>query len=356
MRLRIGISIDGDAIHAVAVRRRAVVWRGACIARSRDGLRDDISALLKPCPRAKHSRAVAVLGSGHARVKPLRGFEKVSRPELVDQAILANPERFFLREERGLVFSHAFKGDGGVWHVAAFSRATTLAAEGGCIDASVELVRCLARVTGPSMSLPEDLDVEFGRAYQAATEKGRSQFYSNSDSTNSRIRLRRRMRRRLLGGLIAAACIAVLIAPTISAERLRRAATAQLEEARIPLRPVAASMAALAKATSMLRRIDEFDRSRQSMLRYLSSLSDALPESTAVLSMRVDTATATTVIVTRSGPSVLGEFAAMPQLVAPRLIGAVSREQIGGVEYDRLAVRAQLVRARDTVATAGRER
>jgi hypothetical protein len=164
----------------------------------------------------------------------------------------------------------------------------------------------------------------------------------------ARTRRQARTRARLriaLAACVALTAIAAIVAPVKPAELQRREAARALAHEREPLGALSASVSELGRVSKRLNDIDAFGASRRSMLGYLSALATALPESTAVLSLRADAGAATIVLITRAGPSVIESLSAIANADAPQILGAFTREQVGGIEVERIATRSRFTKA-----------
>ena len=105
-RARIGLSLSGTTLSAIAVRRGAVEWaaRMECMGDD-ESIADAVAQLLAQCPDIGGARVVAALGVPYVSVKCLHGLERVARNELVFRAVQQNPDRFFMTDSRGAAIS-----------------------------------------------------------------------------------------------------------------------------------------------------------------------------------------------------------------------------------------------------------
>lgn len=149
--------------------------------------------------------------------------------------------------------------------------------------------------------------------------------------------------------LLLAGCSALLLRP-LTAMRAEHAATARLAELG-PLRAEAARMQHdLAQVSAALADVERFAGSRRSPTLLLAGLARALPEGSALVTVRLESdargrartgqdpravtgADTTGVVVTLLAPRaapVLGAIEKLPGVVAPQLVGPVTREVAGG--------------------------
>lgn len=362
MRPIVGLGVSPSAVTAVAVDRGVIAWRDQIAVESAESIGAAVTMLLRSWKRIKGARVIAAFGAHFSRVNAVRGLESVHSAAIVSEAVAASADRFFLRIDGGMCVSPASRLADGNWHAAAFSLTTLGAVGEACAAAGAELDRVIPalsqsnRIAAAGVREWIDTSVNpFAGAQLAAGSRRGAPLSLPSASSVARSGRVLRMRRAVLAGCAALAAVSALAAPAVSAEHQRRAAEHALAHDQTALRPVAAAMAQLTESSRLLEQIDDFAASRRSMLGYLSALARALPESTAVLSLNIDSVAVTTVLVTRAGPGVLDGLARVPGLEAPRVLGPFSREQIGGVELERVAVRSLFATSRAVPAKAVRK-
>jgi hypothetical protein len=346
-RARIGLSVIGSTVSAAVVRRGAVVWVAHAELAADYGVATTVASVLGRCVGVKGARVVAALGKSYARVKRLHGLERVARGELALRAVQQNPDRFFLSSARWSAVSQVTR-HGPAWYAAVFAADTVSAIADGCAQAGATLELTVPASDALADELRNGAPVvppsgyeQYAEAYTAALVRDDAALALSSDARQARGERRRRMSRAALIATAVFAGLANVFAPTIAAELRRRDMTAALVQARDSLRPVVGVMSDLSRTSTALGDIERFNASRRSLLRVLESLAAELPESTAVMSLRADTVNATIVMITRAGPALLQSVARVHDVTNPQVLGAFSREDVGGVPFDRVAVRAR---------------
>jgi hypothetical protein len=98
----------------------------------------------------------------------------------------------------------------------------------------------------------------------------------------------------------------------------------------------------LRRTTATLGEVAAFDGGRRSATLLLADLTRALPDSSAIAAIRVDTAGGTLVALTPRAATVLSGIERVPGIVAPEIPGPVTREAVRGRELERLTVRFRL--------------
>ena len=84
----------------------------------------------------------------------------------------------------------------------------------------------------------------------------------------------------------------------------------------------------------------------------LGELSQALPDSTALVSLRLDSLDGTFVALSPHAADMLSELVAVPGIVGPRIVGSVTKEIVGDAQLERATVRFR----RETPAAAAGKR
>src|SRR5690606_16601406 len=82
-----------------------------------------------------------------------------------------------------------------------------------------------------------------------------------------------------------------------------------------------------------------FEEGRRSTALLLASITDALPNESAITMLRIDTATVDLIVMSTRAADVLGALDRMPGVVAPEIVGPVSREISGDRELERATIR-----------------
>jgi hypothetical protein len=390
---RIGLSIGRDTLRALVVRRSAVLWRGEAAVRDPNSLAGEIAALLGKVPRSRwHQREViAVIGPAAAQVKRITGLPENAADRELTEAVRLNAARFFLRNGSPLMTSSVTQRGNERW-CAAFHASVVAALTDACERERVRLRGCVPSATtlgcgladgrvvwidgetveevtlrrgecarvrrlaageraapalrAPLRALGADA-ARFADAYGAAVLGSRSQFLVDPGAA-LRGNRRRMVVRAALATLLLFTSAAAISAPAIHATLRERAAVARLNALGPQSSSTLSAMRELSGATQSVRRIEEFASSRRSMTMLLGSLSQVLPESTAIVSLRVDSVGGTLVGLTQVGNTILPEVSRVAGVVSAELTGAVTREVVAGVPMQRFVSVFRFVRPRAT--------
>ena len=91
-----------------------------------------------------------------------------------------------------------------------------------------------------------------------------------------------------------------------------------------------------------LAQVATFDASRRSVTLILAQLERALPENAALVTVRLDTAGGTMVILAPRAAAALAALDSVPAVVAPVIIGPVTKEMAGTRELERATIQFRL--------------
>ena len=102
----------------------------------------------------------------------------------------------------------------------------------------------------------------------------------------------------------------------------------------------------LASATTALNSVAAFERSRQSATLLLAEVALALPDSTAVTTLHVDSLGGTLTLLAPRAASALEAVSGLPLMARVQMNGAVTREIAGGVQLERASLRFTFARGK----------
>jgi hypothetical protein len=144
---------------------------------------------------------------------------------------------------------------------------------------------------------------------------------------------------------LAAACVGIafaIVAPGLGARV--RANRAERELAALAGEHVAAIdvRRRVEQVTLALDDVARFAEERRSPLALLSALTAALPAESAIVTFRVDSAAGTVVALAPRAALIVTQLERVEGIVAPEIIGPVSREMVAGHERERVTVRLRL--------------
>ncbi|MGH7679628.1 MAG: hypothetical protein ACRENU_14250 [Gemmatimonadaceae bacterium] len=385
MTVRLGLGVGRCEVRAVLVRDGRAVWHGKRAHSGVEEVADAVVNLLVTAPSRRFSktRVVAAFGPGIAQVKRISGLPAVSDGATAAQIVRGNTSRFFLRNGVPLA-STSLHSSNGVWWGGVLEVPMLLAIESACRRLPLRLQGCVpalaalanlvrdgtvtAQDSGTAASLtlrsgtwlevrreapsetgadvagkparPGLADATYADAYAAACCTRRSPLWlAPTDDGRST----RRAIRTALAVLAAIALIAVVAAPGLSAsQRLARNAP-RLAALRDSVSKWAPVLQQLNATTASLAEIDRYFGDRKSVTKLLGALSDALPDSSAIVSLRIDSVSGSLTVLSASAASIVPELAAIQEVFDPRIFGAVTREMVGQAQLQRMAVRFDLV-------------
>jgi hypothetical protein len=316
--------------------------------------------------------------------KPLHGLPSVKSARLADQLLRENQQAFFLWKAAPCVITdiHVAK-DGSMW-AAAFdknvldettsflrSRRLVLAR---VLPSLVALVAALPNRTvvwsdaddrfqlegdehGPRRAerialassvetdLPQALaslapdGARFLDAFAAVRAPSRAPMSWTPPRDAARARLLARARHTAVAAATCAAVAFAAFGPGIRAARFASASEAELARERGAQLELARDEAELRRITDLLNRVESFRAQRGRITRVVGALSQALPESTAMLSFHVDSAEGSFTAIAPHIADVLPELGSVDLILAPRIVGSVTREVIAGARVERAAFR-----------------
>lgn len=389
MTTRLGLGIGTDAVRAVLARDGRVVWTQSRAVNQADNLAEVIAETIRSAPLRRFPRtpAIAALGPTLVQVKRLAGVTASARGPVVSQLVRSNVSRFFLRNGIPLAVAAPYRNVGGWWGAAvdapavdsletAFSNGAILFE--GCVpsltaiasitplgEGSVELadgpVRarlhirkgCWAEIrrehadgTGEAaaaaaITARHGLDPRFADALSAALSSPRSPLFLRTSRSRVTRRQFRAVRTCLSVGAFASV-VAAFTAPGVAATRQAGRDAAKLDALRGTLAAWSPALAALRQTTFALNEIGRFSSERQSVALLLGAVSEALPDSTAIVNLRVDSAEVTITLLSLTAAAVVPRLASVPRILEPRIVGAVTRETVGSRQLQRVTVRFRL--------------
>jgi hypothetical protein len=395
MRSRIGVAVTANGVAAVLLHRGAIVWRGSVPVSPDAPLTQSIAALLRYAPVGKLAKpgVVAAIGPSASQVKVLRGLPAVRDPRLYSRIIRSSPERFFLRNGVPLLIAEVAVQHDRIWG-AALDEPVVQAVVDACRVTRLRLLGCVPSLAvignaftdgyiawhdgpafvevtvskgvcssarrgqsgasvveasiAPALEALGDEAADFAEAFAAATAARRQSLLlrPRSESLSRRTRLVLRM---FVCMLVLAAGLVVIVAPGLSASREQARAERELAGLQPRALEVAQARQKLRLVSEALDQVEAFDASRRSALEFLGGMNQALPESTALVMLRVDSVGGNFVAITRAGATVLAAVADIDGVMGPQLIGSMTHELSNGIETDRLSIRFRFRRISSVV-------
>jgi len=382
----IGIAVHSDELAAVVVRVgrvQAIARHHRCAA----NLEDDVASVMALVPRRRWLRYRATIAAGfeYCRVKELEGLPHTGDLRMLTRIVRENAASFFLRRGQRLsVGSIVREANGRLWaaafeHTALTEIAGALAAS-GCIrvraipsaaaiasvvaagthvwldgDTAIEMtvdtsglhrVRAFdGRGVQSSLATPEHFgamgleSAAVVAAFGAAIAKHRASHVWEPERPTRVATRWTRVRLAVSIVLVVLSSLAALLAPGIHARlfvaRLRgdasRLRSVSVQEAR--------ENAELSRAWLIIRQVDAVRARRGRITRQLGALSQALPESTAFVTIRIDSAGGSFTALSQHAADVLPQLADIEDMAGARIAGTITRENVGGAQLERATFR-----------------
>lgn len=392
-RLTIGLGIGRDAVRAVALRRGRIAW-AVERARGDEPLVRTIGLLLAdaPLPRWPRARVIAAVGPSHAQTKRLSGIPPWENVSQLDDMIRESTARFFLKNGVPLLTIWKAAGEGAPWG-AALEAPVLDAIEEACRTRGVTLKAIVPTVAalGAAADLTNGagqvswsdgdliLDIAFRDGELAAvrrtaqfvlTSEQRESFAATSElgQDGSRFadalgaaRTRRdavlawRGRRSSQSGplprwritLAAMAAVlagaAMLAVPGVLARVAERAAVQRLTAIAPARRDVAFAERELVKLTSALGEVAAFDASRYPMPLFLADVTRAMPDQSAIVSLRLTRDAGNLVALSPRAAALLVKLEAIPGIAGAEIVGPVTREVLADKTLERVTIRFRVI-------------
>ena len=385
MKRRIAVEIGAKELRAVWIESGALRWHARAALPDASVLPEALSALLSTRPRVlARARAIVALSPRWVQVRQLQGLPPVGSPRVAAQLLRENEQAFFLWTGRpGTIVVHVVVGRDS-WGAAfdtefldAITRAVqptrlrvveicpSVAAIGAAFpgqsvawrdaehcfqirgdqDGLLELDRVLdcpncdpLPIAGALHSMGTDA-AHFVAAYAAATLRRRLPLAWRPRADPARVRRRFRL-------INAAACIAILgagaaaiLAPAIRAAASTREAERELQRLHGVQQQLVSVQSELRRVSDALDRIATLAVDRGKITRILGALSQATPESTAILDLPLDSTQGAFTAIAPNVADLLPALADAAEIAAPQIVGSVTRETIAGVRLERAAFR-----------------
>lgn len=385
MSARIGIEVRAADVRAVLMHSGSLRWYTTAPIGDSTSVFGAIDGLLATVPRVGMFRPPVVVAVSFARaqVKRLDGLPVLTARGEMTQVLRENAESVFLRTTGVVAIPEVHRfSDGATWG-AAIDRAviddvvssatgrgfrvlsflpsscalarlypsTTIEVADGAAAFAIttrggelRVVR-RSRASGALVAIPDALR-EIGDdaqgylgAYAAALTHRRAPLSWRAEPAPAIAALARRVRMSsaVLGLLVAGAM--AIAGPAMhqslfvrqTARSIESSSTQQVEAARVE--------SELLRTTQLLNAVADFGAGRGQLTQLLAQLTQTLPESTAIVSLRVDSTEGSFVAVSPHVADLLGELGTVDQMSSPRIIGSVTREMVAGVRLERAAFR-----------------
>jgi len=395
-RGRLGVAIGAREIRAVLVRGDVVHWHESARFADANTIAPALRDVLARAPRASLGiRTSVTMSPAWVQVKPLFGLPPIRDARLATQLVRENQQAFFLWNGSAAAIAEVrVRHDGATWG-AAFDKhaidevaralreskagvrvvgATVVAvaaafpnraidwsdgdtlfeleSDGGGLSrvdrvADGEMANRTA-LPSPLSSLSHDAH-QFLDAYAAALAPRRLPLSWRLESDETQLRRWVRARRAAVTVALSAMGLFAAIGPGVRARGVARVADAELLRNRRTQLELGTSESNLRRVTQSLNRIESFRAERGKVTHVLGMLARAVPESTAMLTLHVDSVEGAFTAIAPHVADVLPELANEREIVAPRIVGSVTREVIGSVHVERASFRFRRLRVSTSV-------
>jgi hypothetical protein len=392
MSARVGISITRRASVAVLVRRGRICWRRRIEREPNAAIAPALDTLLAQLPLTRRARAGACvsLGVSQSQIKRITGLPPVMRADLAARLVRENASSFFLRSSARLATTGIERdADGTTW---------CAALDGGLVDDVVEILRArgfrspafipeplavaivsapgahrieddgvvaefttnehraitqIRRVVGgvdavdaratesfaaPLRALGEEASL-YAAAFGAASLPANRALAWRPPSDPGSVRRWRRVRVASAAVLLVASVPGALVAPGVRAARDAARATRLAERRRTSAADASRVEAQLRRVTASLDRIARFESRRSALPLLLGELARALPDSTAMLAVHIDSIEVSLSVLTPRAADAVAGLAGANGVASATIVGSVIRDAGARVTLERATIR-----------------
>jgi hypothetical protein len=384
---RLGVSIHAHELRAVLVRGSDFLWHASLERDSSVSISEALASLLSSLPKTVGiRRATIAIGPSACQVKQIDGLPAVDDLAMLTRLLHENSAAFFLRRTHRLAVSDVERFDDGSLWAAAFDLDLVTAAieslkkKGFSRSRIVPSVLALASVlpAGTSQWSDGDHTVEISTDERHVLLRTRRVLTADGDARPSLAgmitklgadawdsaaafgaallprsarfawrpapdpkRVARVQRARLVAtiGVCAASALAAVAAPGVRAAQIVRSTSGEMNRLRASQTEYARAQGELRRASLTLDRVERFQEDRGKTTLLLGAISQVLPESTALVTLRLDTLEGNFVALTPHAADILPQLTSVTEIVAPRIVGSLTKEVVGTVQVERATVR-----------------
>jgi hypothetical protein len=389
MSLIIGLSIGSDHLRAVGVRAGAVRWTLEAERAADSALAAEIVTLLghATLPRWPRPAVAVAIGPAASQTKRLTGLPAIADDTALRAVVRESTSRFFLRNGVPLVVSGVRVAEPGMAWAAAFEEPIVHGVESACRTLGLRVRLIAPTVVALSRGLEDDERIEWddgavraelaiaGRTMTATRRVSNVVDHENPPSahvphvvdalrvlgqngwrfadaygatqlpSDEPLALRTMsgdldagVSRRSIRVAAAAFCIATaaaIVAPGVSSAVQNHRTGHALVALGARQREAGRAERDLARMDAALAEVSAFDASRRSPTLLLASLAHALPETTVLVTVRIDSTGATIAILAPRATAALAAVDSLAQVTSPEIIGPVTKEVVGTRELER---------------------
>jgi len=334
MSKRIGVSVFEGKLHATLVAAGKVKWRDDEPIDDANSFADPLARLLARVPAVgRRARTSIALDSQWVQVRRLGGLPNIGSVRVLTELVRENERSFFLwKGAPSVVPELDVRPNGEVWGAAFDRRAIE------SIEHAARIARMTVRRAIPTAVLgPLAADGDASAAVALAPPKLALAWRLQPDAARTLRRVR--IARLGIAAAFAATAAFAALGPGVRADRTARAATRQLARYRGAADTLARTHLELQRVSRRLARIDAFQLDRGRVTRLLAALSESTPDSTAILTLRVDSAEGALTVIAPQVASVVPALEEVRGVFSPRIVGSITREVIAGVQLERASIR-----------------
>jgi hypothetical protein len=381
-RSGLGFAVGAREVRAVLVRAGAIAWHGCAPFADAPSIATALRDVLAQAPRLPFAtRVTVVISPAWVQAKPLPGLPSVKPARLANQLLRENQKAFFLWKGSLAAIADVQQLGGAVVWGAAYDREVIDA-----LNRALHAARVTVRVVSPAVvaivaalpnrtitwsdgdqgfelegdgnrlrraermfvdaavppsALPAPLarlgdDAQrFLDAYGAAVAPRKMALAWRLQSDEARSRARAHAGNAVLITVLVAAAAFAALGPGFRARNFARVANAELTKNHRAQLELARTEGDLRRVTQLLNRVESFRAERGRVTRILGELAESIPDSTAMLTFHVDSVEGAFTAIAPHVADVLPELATVDGIVAPRIVGSVTREVFGGVHVER---------------------
>jgi Tfp pilus assembly protein PilN len=370
--------IRASSAHALVLDRRGNVKRESTAAIADGGdLVAELGSLLGEAKR-RPRQMVVLVGASRSQLRTIAGLPKLDDTGALSRIVSEAPRRFFALAGPA-VTTDVYRDAAGLHWCAAVDRALIDALAATARRASMRLVavipilalvngharaggvthvdggvECVAHLANGRLESICRRRAVAGASEERAAEQ-RAMDLAAARGASVRVPLAWRPpptgalggHARRVGALAAGVVLLGItagLAETVGAIRAGAAAARQLATLGDVPRRLAASTAELQRTTIAIDQVERFATARRSMSTLLRDLATALPESTAITTLRVDSLGVTITAVAPHVADVVPALTGVSGAVMPQLTGAATREVMGGARLERATLRFRFQR------------
>jgi len=398
MSARLGISITRGECACVLVRRGRVLWRRRVARDAIRGVGPAIAELLATAP-TRRARAIVAVGVSYAQIKRISGVPSTMGADLASRLVRENVTSFFLRSSARLVTSGVQRGrDGATWSAAVdgalvdevidalraagfrppvfvpepvaasivlppgtydvvdgdvvaeltitdrgalerVRRVRRRIDDGGRGDANREWTAASLRESSAALRLLGEEARHHLAAFAASTCPPKHPLTWRPPADPRRVRSLARLRLGVAAAALVLCATAAAVAPgaraSVDASRANRLAE-RGEAVRVEAERTERD---LRQVTATLDRVDRFASRRDDIPLLLADLALALPDSTALLSLRIDSVETSLSVLTPHAADAIVELGHVKSVVSPRILGSVVRDAGARTPLERATIR-----------------